>query len=217
MLGWILSAVGVSGIAVAAIMFPAFGALLIRMLNGLWEIARKIPWYIWVAIAAALIIWRLVVYHNDTVAQAYADGDKAGYGRAMDEVRVKAEENRKKAEEARRKAEAASAIIVKEIQDANARTIKANRDLAAALRLRGPGKAKARIDRPAADLPGVASGAGTAPAGAAADATMATIPWIPLVDFGESHDSCMANVHAWETWWDRHKAIYDNWQPPPDK
>lgn len=223
MLAIILSVLGIGGIGAAAFAFPVFGLFLKGALKGIWEFVKSIPWQVWVAIAAALLVWKLYDYHQDVakahakeVADAYSRGDHDGYMRAMGEVRDKAEAIRVKAEAARRKAESASQTITQEVQNARETALADLRARAKRLRDRQHPAAQGDAGGVGANLPGVPGASLAGPTGSAVDAGLAVVPRAQLIDFAEGHDKCQVDLKTWETWYDRQKAVIDNWQPPPE-
>jgi hypothetical protein len=219
MLAIILSVLGIGGIGAAAFMFPAFGLVLKAVGSSIWEFIKAVPWQVWVALAAALVVWRLYDYHVDTVADAFSNGYKGGYAAALEDVRIQSERNRREAETRRRSTENTSRTIVKEIQDGREVELAdlRKRLAAAAQRLRAQAAgAQGGGGAVGANLSGVPGAAGTQPAQGAVDGGLVAVPREPLLSFAEGHDRCLIDRTAWEVWYARHKKLFDEWQMKPE-
>lgn len=167
--------------------------------------AKSIPWQLWAigAFVLAIGIGGCVHLRNDKAAVKAAD--KAGYNRAMDEVRARALEIERKA----RELEAKITPLIRSKVDAENRAIA---DRQHSLRLRGPGKAACAVSA------AVSSGAGRHnPSGGRTDSPAAgvlepdriAVPFEYIVTQGSTCDLNRTEVIAWREW---HKAYTEAWK-----
>jgi hypothetical protein len=180
---------------------------------------KRVPWQVWAAIVAILLIAGGVWFHQRAVKQlqesSYAAGAADGSAREKKTFAASLAKARADATTWRVKYEDKAAALTKEIGERNAleaRNIAARAD---ALRLRGPGQAAACSGSgtgsgPAAGAGGrePASGPGNAAlAGMPEDEPMAIVPWGDLVGFGEGHDLDRSEVLTWRAWYARNAEL----------
>lgn len=181
-------------------------------LTGVAGFFKRVPRWVWIALAIALAIVAVVVWHDRQIrahdkaltAQVTADRD------AQWNKRLAAERRAALAWKTRFDAEVAAKIkLQRKLNDEEARRIDADRN---ALRLRGPGQAAAPagcrpVDHPGlAGLagrhepqPGTAANAGTQmPAGDGQD-QWAVVPWNWLVDVVSERDAFRVEALGWRS------------------
>lgn len=177
--------------------------------GGIGNFLKRVPWQVWAAIGALLLIAGAVWFHQRAVHRlhdaAYAAGqsdEKAAWQAQLAKAQLAAKDWRAKYD-------AAAKDLSNKIGERNAleaRNIAARAD---DLRLRGPGQAAA--------CAGPGNGAGSSAGASGHDASggpgdaavaampageaLAIVPWEPLVQFGEQHDLDRAEVLTWREWY----------------
>lgn len=73
----LLSLLGIGGgaglLGAAAIVFPAFGALLGGWLKGAWAFVRQVPWQVWAGLVLAAVLAFLIISRSHWIDRAKAD------------------------------------------------------------------------------------------------------------------------------------------------
>lgn len=180
------------------------------MIGAAWvagkALAGRIPRWAWLALAVALILlggWR---WHVNSVRHA----DRAGYARALAEVKAKSDRVVKAANDATAKATNLAVIINREER---ARADEENRrsaGLASELRgLRPVQPLHCRVASAAA-VPG--SPGGRAAIDRPADAPVVAVDWQWLIDRAEQADLNRTEVLAWRSWHDKQSTAYEQWR-----
>lgn len=191
----------------------AWGAKLL----GVRKVLAKVPTFVWVLIAASLVLvvaWR---WHVGEVKGA----DRAGFNRGVDTTKTAYKKAlaiaRVIALQRRAKQEAAAAAITKELNGETAR-LRRERDAAARRLLdHGPGAAACRgpVDHPG--VPAAAGGNRPAATGSAALAglpsdqgqQLAGLPWAGTVALAANHDALRAYYLADRAWHERQAAEWE--------
>lgn len=185
----------------------AIGLFLKSGAISLFKWLRGLPWQVWAVLAALVAVWLGWHWHEGQVRKA----DKAGYSRAVAEMRAASERMTAQAVILKLRAEnlqAAATQSVKVIYDQKASAIRTRADV---LRVRVP-----------EGLRPVCGPGNSAPLGSAASASggaagsdlsgMALIPWGQLVDHGEKCDIYRAQVEGWQALYAKQRAIYEQWR-----
>lgn len=198
----------------------------------------RIPPRVWGAVAVMALIFGLAWYHGHAVNAARSAGRSAGIAEtnaAWDKAQA---EWQRAAGQWARNVEARDRAIAEEERHRHDQTVRANRAVADALRLHGPGRSAALCVRPPADpgLPAAAGGPAGAPAGADAagpglpagdrdgpgrERQWAIVPWSWLVERANDLDDLRSKVDAYNRWYLRSQAEWEKARadgplgPPP--
>lgn len=199
----LLSALGLSGFGLALIFMPGLRAVVFAFLG-------KLPWQIWVALAAVALLVGGYVWHGRAVKQAYdiayAEGketEKRRWEQAFQTMRLASETWKSNYE-------GAAKALTDERSAQHAEDLRRIAAGADDLRLRGPGRAAApRCGSIAGARSATATGGSEGTAGGG-DAPLpelpepeglAIVPWGRLVEFGESHDAWRSEALTWRSWY----------------
>lgn len=180
-------------------------ALLLKLALGGWSFLKGLPWQVWAGVAALLAVWFAWHWHTGQVKKA----DKAGYARAMGEVRAHAEQVAAEARLLAARAQTLQATINSNVRSDYVEKSATARTRADALRLRVPDSLQCPAGNAA--VPGSASGASGQAEGRDLSG-MAVIPWRPLVDRGEQCDIYRAQVEGWQSWYGQQSAAWEQWR-----
>jgi hypothetical protein len=184
---------------------------------------KRVPRWVWVALAIAAAVVALLIWHGREVA-AHDKNLTAKVIAARDaQWQARFDAMRKQAEAVRSKTEAAARKITQHLKDQHDEALRSNAAAARDLSLRGPGKAAAPVGCGPVDRPGVSAGAGD-PVGAGGTADIAAsslpprdrlalVPWSWLVDQAQHADDSRAEVITWRNWyidqaeaWEKYRA-----------
>lgn len=178
---------------------------------------KAVPREVWIGLAVVITLVAAVWWHNShaeaqlklAYEQGFADRDKQ-----LDEALIAMEDE---AEAWKEKYETASTALAATERALHDQTLRSNAARADALRVRGPGAAKA-CPRPSdsSGLPTAAGDGGTTDQqpnaegrGMPAD-QWATVPWAWLVTRAETCDADRDEVIRWRNWYPAQKELYDN-------
>lgn len=177
---------------------------------------KLIPWQVWAVLGVLLALGAGARWHGGKVESALNAADAAGYSRAIAEVKAEQARIAARALVLKNQAERLQAAANEIVRIDHAKDASDTRARADALRLRPPpgegGSARCQADR--AGIPGPA-----APAAGQGEpvSTMASIPWLELVNRAERCDLNTAALTAWEQWYERQKAAWQEWEKAAQK
>lgn len=175
-------------------------------------ITARVPSGYWKTLAVLVLLGCAWFGHTRAVSSARSDERKrtdAEWQQAFDTMRVANQTWR-------RLAETRAAAISRDIGERHAQDLRDLADRAAALRLRGPGKAAICAGPSSASGPAAASG-GRIEAGGTGDASvadvrdgeaMAAVPWADLAEAGARCDANRLEVIAWRENYERQLAAW---------
>lgn len=187
----------------------AFAALnIVGKLTGAGALLKKIPPKAWLVIGCVVALVIGVIGHQVHAHKALKRADAAGYTRAMNDVAERQKKIDAAALKLKQKSDALNAKITQQEHQRYDQDAAHSHALADALRLRygspagpprGSGQAFSGVSRPA----GAAGGSQPQ-----ADAGMATVPALPLIDYAEQCDDDHSARIRIEDWW---KRIKESW------
>jgi hypothetical protein len=167
---------------------PLFLAPLLLKLSPVGRFLKSIPRWVWLAIAAALLLFLGVRWHNGQIK----DAEKRGADRAYAAVEKKAREIEAKAN--------ATADKIRSKTDETARAIAADADV---IRMSGPGKARACPVPQGSSRRETAGGQGSPAVDQVPDTggvDLIALPFAPTVRLAEVCDLNRGEVLAWREW-----------------
>lgn len=209
MIGIILGIASLAGGGGIAALIARFGLKVV--LGNAGSLFKRVPRWVWIALAVAALLVAGYVYHQHRAGAAIAaakaeqkKADDAAWQARFDEMHAQAVDIRTKAETIGRKISS----TLKERHDAQIRDHDA---VAGDMRLRGPGKAAAPANCRPVDYPGLSAAAGGVggPGGGGAAAAgplpsnerLALVPWSWLVDQARQADDSRSEVITWRNWY----------------
>lgn len=192
------------------------------------KVIKAVPWQVWLAILAAILLVVGYLMHQHAVHSAYRQAYAAGQA---DERKAWQDSLAKAHNEAvgwKSKYDAASAALNSKIGENHALETRLIAARADDLLVHGPGQAAATCARPG-DHPGPAGGAGghDATGGKSNDPLapmppeqpLAVVPWDDLVRFGRQADDNRNEALTWRTWYEKNAELLRKAKlelPPPD-
>lgn len=213
-MGWIFSLLGLGGIGgIMAMWFmvPAFPLIVGRILTA-------IPPKVLYALLGVIALTFAVIWHGHEVKQVKAAAFTAGRTAGITEMRASYDKLKAAFDLEAQTSQKRAAIISETERQLHEQDLRRNALAADDLRLRGPGKAAARICRPdvAAGLPGRPGGpqitpAAPSPAGPEMPTgdREAVVPWGWLVRTVQEHDDALDENAAWRRWYPQQAAEFD--------
>lgn len=225
MLTALLGLTGVGGVAGLVLHLFGWSGTLAKLTSfgrGAKATARKVPSWVWIALAVAAVLLGGYLWINHKIHQAYANGSKAGHAAqfAYDEgIAAKA---RAQARDFKQKLDTANVKIHNQEQTSHDQTVAANHTLADALRVRIAQRQRVQAgDRSSANLPGAAAtgvpaGGSQAPTdaglGQGAARPLVCVDAYQLVDYAEQADNDHDALVKTE---DAQKRYAEHWPAPP--
>lgn len=187
------------------------GPWVISFGSGLWRLLKGLPWQVYAGIALLVLLFLGWHWHQKQVKAA----DRAGYSRAMGEVKAAADKLARQAHELRLHAEGLQQSINSNVRMSYVQEAAAIDRRADALSLRVPPGLALRCPAGNPAVPGSAGRASPAAAAAAGPSDlsgMAVLPWQPLVGRGKECDLYRVQVMGWNSWYERQRVAYEVWR-----
>jgi hypothetical protein len=185
-------------------MIAALAPLVLR-LSPIGRMLKRVPRFVWVALAIAVLLFAGFKLHQREAGEAIAAAEKRGADASdmrwqgqLAAARLEAAQWRAQAEDRQRR-------INQQLKERHDEKVRANAALADALRVRGPGAAAARC-RPLDPASLSAAAGGRRQAAPAADAAgppmpaadgLAVVPWEWLVRRAEQFDELLSEAMTW--------------------
>lgn len=186
------------------------GAKLLGVSNAVHAFAKRVPWQVWLAIAAAVLLVIGIIWHGHAKEafgnQRFTDGYAKGYADAKAD-----------AEKATHAVETKGREMAQDVRSKNdARHASIDR-AAAVVFVRGPGRAACAPIAPAATdgSSGPVDEKGDAPVSAVPAGQGQPLVGVPVdgaTAFAAQNDKALADNASWWTWYDRYNAIIAAYQ-----